>query len=99
MGDNDKPYEKDAMDYTPEGCLLDAINDIQKMRAEGKPEPSKAFVMLLWDEPDNTYGTQFFNAGMKCSEVISLLEITKLKIMSIGIVPLRYRDEDEEEKE
>ena len=70
--------EPDAADYTPERLLSEAV---ERVRADSNP-PSKALLLLLWDD-DNKYETQFFNAGLKNSEAVALLEVEKQRFLEM----------------
>lgn len=84
----------DSLDVTPSRVLEDALRNVSN-----DPEPAnKALVILLKDEPDGEYLTQFYNAGMKCSEIVALLEVMKLRVLRQMVPHERpSRDDDGEE--
>lgn len=91
--DNDpEKYEPDAMDVTPERLLDEALRDVRDPNyfqdEDGKPcgPPDKAFLILLWDS-DKNYGNRYRNSGMKLSEIVSLLEIVKQRLVLAIIDP------------
>ena len=87
---------KDSMDVTPEMALADALKEMREDKYDVpgmKGPPSKAIVILLWDD-DGMYYRRFYNAGMKCSEIIALLEIQKAMFVN-WMTQEPKRDEDE----
>lgn len=73
---NDNPEEGDSYDWTPEMIAQQAVK-----RCQAEDPPSKALVILLWDEKESQYDTGFFNSGMKLSEVVALIEYVKHDIL------------------
>lgn len=61
----------DSMDWT--------IPQVLSEVAAIDPEPENLLVIALWNGHGN-YDTKFWNVGMKTSEMIALLEITKVKL-------------------
>ena len=45
-------------------------------------DPDKAIVILLWDS-GGKYDTRFFQAGMKLSEAVALLEVQKARMTGL----------------
>lgn len=66
----------DSLDITPENGLRQALERVKK------EQPTKAFVILLWDD-NYDYHTAFHNAGMKTSEAIALLEVMKRRLLDL----------------
>ncbi len=73
--DGEAEDKRDSLDFTPQMALDDVQKDINGAWKD-RP-PSKALFILLWDDEPNQYSTSFFNAGMKSSECIALLEKIK----------------------
>lgn len=73
-------FEPDAADFTPGRMLTDVEKRIETEFSDNPP--SKAIVVLLWDDDDG-YRTQFYNAGLKCSEALALLEVEKQKFLKM----------------
>ena len=67
---------QDSMDWTPEA----ALDDAKKSFADGNA-PDCLMIIALWNK--DGYDTRFWNCGMKCSEMVALLEIEKAKILNI----------------
>jgi len=68
---------KDNADLiSPEMCLVSEMQDVRK------DPPDKLIVLKLW-ESDGDYRTAFAQSGMKCSEMIALLEIMKRRIITM----------------
>lgn len=84
------PPDADSLDITPEMMLRDALEELQTKFGE-KP-PTKALVIMLWDD-GREYDTRFYNAGMKTSELIALVECQKRIFLD-----LLYGDIDDEEE-
>ena len=60
---------------SPEMCLRDCIdNDIGKARAF---KNAKKLIIIALDDTEGEYNTSWNQAGMKSSEIISLLETVK----------------------
>jgi hypothetical protein len=68
------PEGPDSLDITPERALTEALADCRK------DPPDKAIIIKLWDEGGN-YTTSFINAGMSASQVITLLEVMKARMV------------------
>jgi hypothetical protein len=66
---------KDGTRWTVEDMLEDALNDIRA----GRRLCNKAIVVFL-DNTGDAYGISYAQAGMKCSEIVALLDIAKTDI-------------------
>lgn len=63
---------KDSMDWTQEQVFEEV---------KGQPErPDCLMVIALWNE-NGKYDTKFWNVGLKVSDMVSLLEIQKAKLI------------------
>jgi hypothetical protein len=67
---------QDSMDWTPQMALDEA-----KKVVESNDPPDAIMVIFLWNQ--NQFSHRFMNVGMKCSEMVALLEIQKNKIIEI----------------
>jgi len=72
---------------SPEMCLISELQDVRK------GPPDKLIVLKLWDS-DNRYLTGFSQSGMRCSEMIALLEVMKRRIITIMDVDSAERQEN-----
>lgn len=76
-------------DKMNDGTLRDvrgALDDVLKRVIDGKEKANKVLILLLNDEGDN-YHTGFYQAGMRCSEMIALAEASKLMFFEeMGII-------------
>lgn len=63
------------MDWT-HNQLLDAV----RAEFDSEDPPDKLLVIALWDQKKQ-YSTRFWNLGMNCSEMVSLMEIQKSRIL------------------
>ena len=67
-----------ALMVTPTQCLQDCLeNDIGKRGAFKK---GKKMIILVLDDTEGCYITNFTQAGLKFSEIVSLLELMKSHI-------------------
>jgi len=66
----------DADLIDPPTCLISARDDCME------DMPDKLLILKLWDK-DGDYKTAFAQSGMKCSEMIALLEIMKRRIITM----------------
>ncbi len=64
---------------TPERALEEAL---ARVRTDADGPPSKALILLLWDDKPHQYWTAFYNAGMSTSEMVSLCEVHKQRCLS-----------------
>lgn len=95
MSDEADKYKPDSLDITPELALQDALRDLREhhgKRPEGMPD--KALIVFLWDD-NSAYGTRFYNAGMKSSECVALLEVMKARFVNMILDVPKGRDVDE----
>lgn len=68
-------YAQDARMISPEGCLRNCIaEDIGKRGAFKK---GKKLIIICLDDLDEGYTISWSQAGMKVSEIISLLDVAK----------------------
>ena len=66
---------QDGTKQSPETCLRDCLeNDIGKERAF---KSAKKLIIIALDDTEGQYDTSWNQAGMKVSEIISLLETVK----------------------
>jgi hypothetical protein len=65
---------KSSMDWTNKQMLEEALSVCEK------DDPDKMIVLFLWDGKGN-YHHRFMQTGMKCSEMIALLEVNKQKLI------------------
>ena len=63
-----------SLSNSPEITLSDALSDIGK---NGALKNGKKCLILALDESDGNYSVNYYNAGMKASECIALLDISK----------------------
>lgn len=66
-----------AMMWSPKQLLEDTISDIENEDIEIWSKCKKIVVIALYDEEEGSYDLSFKQAGMKVSEIISLLDISK----------------------
>ena len=66
----------DSMDWTPKNVLQESL------RVCDEDEPDACVVLMLWNNEGN-YDTKFIQSGMKLSEIISLMEVQKHKIIAM----------------
>jgi hypothetical protein len=90
--EEEPPYERDSLDYTPEMAVREAIADLEGKYA--KDLPSRALVIMLWDDKPGQYETTFWNAGLSSSQAIALLEKTKMEFLSYLCGLTRRKDEE-----
>lgn len=69
------PPHFDSMDITPEMSLREALG---RARTE---QPNASLTIFLWNEGAE-YNTAFYNAGMSTSQMVSLLEVIKHRVIS-----------------
>lgn len=68
-------YAKDARMVSPEGCLRNCLSeDIGKRGAFKK---GKKLIIICLNDSDDEYEISWSQAGMKVSEIISLLDVAK----------------------
>lgn len=63
---------------TPETLLLDELQDIR----DGKHEDEQCLVLWL-DKKKDGFRISFNNSGMKCSEIVAVLEVMKVRCLAI----------------
>ena len=63
---------------TPEQCLQDCLNDIGK---RGAFKDGKKLLVLCLNEADGNYSVSWAQAGMKMSECLSLIEVSKMELL------------------
>jgi len=61
---------------SPEMCLVSSLQNAHK------DPPDKLIVLKLWDK-DDKYLTRFEQSGMRCSEMIALLEVMKRRLLTM----------------
>ena len=72
----------DNGDQTPADCLRDALNEI----SSGERQCTSLLVLTL-NEDDGMFATGWYAANMKCSQMVALVEIVKLRFLAqMGIV-------------
>jgi hypothetical protein len=81
----------DSYEYTPER-LIRRVLETDLPTYKDNP-PSKAVVIFLWDEPEGNYDVTSFRAGLRSSELISLLEYAKF----LELDRMNHPDAPEEE--
>lgn len=59
---------------TPKGALEDAIADIGE---HGALKSGKKIIIISLDDTEGQYSANWYQAGMKMSEMLSLLEVAK----------------------
>jgi hypothetical protein len=67
----------DSTSYTPEQMLESAMEDIKKEGSANKA------ILITLDDTDNQYNTHFWNAGMSATQIIALLEVSKVKMLQL----------------
>lgn len=79
MGDVVSMAEKaqDGKLWTVGDALKDALKDYESGETR-LAQANKVVIIGLIDEPDGEYDVTYTQAGMKASEIISLLEIMKV---------------------
>lgn len=70
-------YNKNSMSWSAGDCLQEARKDIEEY---GK---YNGVIFLAVDSKTGGYTTQFWNAGMSCSEVVALLEWIKYRMLKM----------------
>lgn len=82
----------DAMDYTPQRLLEEALRDFNKESKDAalplpfdRP-PDKLLIIGLWDD-GGEYTTRFYNAGMKMSECMALCAFMQQRFYEIITEP------------
>ena len=68
----------DANHASPEMALEDVLRDFR----EGKRKATKAIVITL-DSSGDKYEVHWYQAGMKTSEIVALLEYTKADMIGL----------------
>jgi len=66
----------DADLISPEMRLVSVLQDVRE------DSPDKLIVLKLWDS-DGDYRTAFAQSGMRCSEMLALLEVMKRRVLTI----------------
>lgn len=75
--------EGDNTLLSPKEMMLDAVADIDA----GKIAPTRAMVIVLNDQ-DGTYQLNWYASGARCSDMISMCEVTKaLLLTQMGFIP------------
>ncbi len=69
----------DAMSWTPEQMLATARN---RAAEGGECEHVKKAIVIFLDDNDG-YNSSFNQSGMKCSEIIALLEVVKNEFIKL----------------
>lgn len=72
-------YNQDCRSISVLETLKNAVRDLEECPEENNF--SKAIVIFLNDRDGDDYRTSYAAAGMKRSEIIALLEVTKLQFM------------------
>ena len=70
-------------EYTNNGVMRDpisALKDVISLIESGEIEPDKILIMALQTK-DGQYSTSWHQAGMKMSECLPLLDVTKIRIL------------------
>lgn len=67
-----------ALVRTPEDVLKEALEAVHK---EGVLEEGTKILVLALDDTNNRYNIEFFQAGMRMTECISLMEIAKTEFL------------------
>ena len=63
---------------TPKSALEDAIGDVGN---EGALQSGKKAIIIALDDTEGEYDISWYQAGMKMSEMLSLLEVAKQRVL------------------
>ena len=70
-------------EYANNGIMRDpiaALKDVIRLIEKGEIAPDKILILTL-ETKDSTYSTSWHQAGMKMSECLPLLDVTKVRIL------------------
>lgn len=69
---------RDSMDWTHEELL----EEVKATVTDESQRPDCMLVIILWNDKLD-YATRMLNVGMKCSEMVALLEFQKQKVLNL----------------
>ena len=67
---------QDSLDWTPEMALQNSIECVRET------DPDACIVIFLW-KPPQEYNTKFTQSGLSLSEIVTLLEVQKSRIINM----------------